>query len=228
MKKDIHIIVVTIICIYALSFLFFAFVEDQPHNIFGDFDWKIIGIPTFFLVIPILILGFFITLCRGKYEFYNYFKTTKWTGLISLMLIVGSALIIYTRRWYLNKYEGNIIHNKFYKSFYGDARDNLVNLSIHAIEEKQKSLNDYGIYELGVTERDTFLNSLSLKYYVVNQIYFMGKKFSKDNAHVSRHLVFSDKTVLEIYDKPLVNDSIGLAEWQRHIDFIDKFKNSKK
>ena len=159
-----------------------------------------------------------------------------WTNSIGLMMAISLVLLSYGSDWYYNNYRANIDNNQPYKNYFSHSNDSLVVLAINAIEEKQKSLNDYGIYYMRIVEGDTQHNGVNMPHYIVYQIYFLGKTFSKDNAYVSKHIIYADKTIQEIYDKAFLADSTGFIELQRRKDFINEaettidssFKNNKE
>ena len=106
-------------------------------------------------------------------------------------------------QWFFDNYEANIQMNETYKSFYGDGRDTFIRLAIKEIEKKQTNLNYYGIYDMTVTQRDTLWNGDTLGYFAVNQIYFIGRQFNKKYAFVSRHIVYENKDLIEVYNKSI-------------------------
>jgi hypothetical protein len=220
MKRQLIILSAIILGIFFLSFLYYFLFQG------GDWrNWGILLLPLVLLIIPAFVITFLIIAIIHKYKIYSV-RLLIGTNLLGLVIGVCFILFNLYEQWHYNNYEANVKNNESYKQFYDDSRDTFVTLAIHAIEKKQQELNDYGIYEMGVTERDTLYKGSSIKYYIVNQIYFLGKEFSKDKAYISKHFIYGDNTVQELYDKPLLADSIGLIEWQKHKAFINKMEKS--
>ena len=134
-----------------------------------------------------------------------------WTSIIFFAVFIFNDFSNYYKQ--INNYKTeNIIHNNFYKSFYGDKRDEFVKQAIHRIESKQKEMGDYKIFRMRVIERDTLLDNKNLKYYDIHQIYFIGEYSDDFFKYVSRHIILDNNKLVELYDKPFFQDETGKKE----------------
>jgi len=227
MKRQLIILGSIIFGILLSSFLFCL----ESHNLF----WGTLFLPFLFLIIPASVLAFLISSSIPKYK-SNLLKLLIWTNSIGLAIAISFFLLGFGSDLYYDNYQANINNNKPYKNYFSHSNDSLVVLAISAIEKKQKKLNDYGIYYMRIIEGDTLHNGVNVPCYMVYQIYFLGKRFNEDNAYVSKHIIYTDKTIQEIYDKALLTDSTGSIELQRRKHFMNdaettiesSYKNNKE
>ena len=195
MKRRRILLIITLL-IFVLSFTYNYLWEQSASEI----DWLMVTlIPVIFLFIPALILGLLIKVIYKKENIYNIFIITFSLGLaVAIYYNVGYFLGIYHPDYVAMNKDSN----DFYKNYYANSKDSLITLALTALDKKPQS-KGYGIESIEFVERDTVVKNDSLKYYDVQIKYFIGEKMSDKNAFECRYLIYSDKTVQEVYNKRL-------------------------
>lgn len=201
-------ILLGILCgIFLLSFLHAYLMYGGLANI----DWEgVISLPLYFLIVPAFVVTFITCAIRGKYD--NAYRLLVWTNSVGLVIALFVTINYVGEKVFQDRKAINEENIAYYRNSFGDARDEMVSLAIDALEQKPGLKGEYGIHSLGVNERDTVLNGDSLQYCEVKLIYFTGEQFSKEHAYTAKYLSFYNKTVVELYNKPILSDSVSIAD----------------
>jgi hypothetical protein len=221
MKIRNKFIILTIIILGLISI-----VHGLLYNLnFTDFIGNENLFRTFFITILIFISAATISvlatsIIKGELVKKTFQTLFLWTSIIFLAVFLFNDFSNYFKQTNNYKTE-NINHNNYYKSFYGDKRDEFVKQVIQRIEIKQKEIGDYKIFRIRVIERDTLLDNKTLKYYDIHQIYFIGEYKDDFYKYVSRHIILDDNKIVELYDKPFLKDETGKKELEE-CEFLEK------
>lgn len=179
-------------------------------------------LPLVFLLVPAFILGLILAKVMGQFKSPYLLKYLLGTNLIALTIALYFTGRAYYKDWYFEQYRANIYRNENIKNNFKGGQDSIVLLAIEAIEKRQKDLNDYGILSIAATPRDTLISINPIRYYVVDQVYFIGAKATSKNMYVAKQLVFPDKDVQEVFNVQITKDNITLPELSRiKTDFIE-------
>lgn len=224
-----RLLAIIVIITYALSFVFTYSIDSSIDKV----DWWIFAVfaPVVILFFPAFILAIIIRNFTDFKHTYKIFLFTYSAGLAIVLYL--NVLVLYNMLYpdYVSLHKGL---NELYKTHYGDSRDSLITLAIDQLDNKQE-IRGYGINNMDVVERDTVLHGDSMKYYNIGILYYIGEKITTDNAYACRYIVYADKSIEELYNKPVkansqtrrdldeFNHTIELS--QSSIDSIMKTKN---